>query len=46
MAEAGCSSKEIMAITGHQTDKEVTRYTKAADQIHLSDRAMKAIGGS
>lgn len=46
MAEAGCSNKEIMAITGHQTDKEVTRYTKAADQIKLADRAMKAIGGS
>ena len=46
LAEAGCSNKEIMAITGHQTDKEVTRYTKAADQIKLSDRAMKAIGGS
>ena len=45
MAEAGCSNKEIMAITGHQTDKEVTRYTKAADQIKLADRAMKAIGG-
>ncbi len=45
MAEAGCSNKEIMAITGHQTDKEVTRYTKAADQIKLADRAMKAISG-
>lgn len=45
LAEAGCSNKEIMAITGHQTDKEVTRYTKAADQIKLADRAMKAIGG-
>jgi len=46
MAEAGCSNKEIMAITGHQTDKEVTRYTKAADQVRLADRAMKALGGS
>lgn len=46
LAEAGCSNKEIMAITGHQTDKEVTRYTKAADQKRLADRAMKAIGGS
>lgn len=45
LAEAGCSNKEIMAITGHQTDKEVTRYTKAADQKRLADRAMKAIGG-
>lgn len=46
LAEAGCSNKEIMAITGHVTDKEVTRYTKAADQKRLADRAMKAIGGS
>lgn len=45
MAEAGCTNKEIMAITGHQTDKEVTRYTKAADQKLLADRAMKALGG-
>lgn len=45
MAEAGCTNKEIMAITGHQTDKEVTRYTKAADQKRLADRAMKALGG-
>lgn len=45
LAEAGCSNKEIMAITGHQTDKEVTRYTRAADQKRLADRAMKAIGG-
>lgn len=45
MAEAGCSNKEIMSITGHRTDKEVTRYTKAADQKRLADRAMKALGG-
>lgn len=45
MAEAGCSNKEIMSITGHKTDREVTRYTKAADQKVLSDRAMKAVGG-
>lgn len=46
LAEAGCSNSEIMAVTGHKTDKEVTRYTKAASQITLSDRAMQAIGGS
>jgi integrase len=43
MAEAGCTNKEIMAITGHKTDREVTRYTKAADQIRLADRAMEAL---
>lgn len=43
MAEAGCTNKEIMAITGHKTDREVTRYTKAADQVRLADRAMEAL---
>ena len=32
LAELGCTEFEIMAITGHQTSKEVTRYTKAASQ--------------
>ncbi len=32
LAELGCSEFEIMAITGHQTSKEVTRYTKGASQ--------------
>jgi len=40
MAEAGCSNQEIKAITGHKTEAEVTRYTKAADQRNLADLAM------
>lgn len=32
LAELGCSEFEIMAITGHKTSKEVTRYTQAARQ--------------
>lgn len=32
LAELSCTEYEIMAITGHQTSKEVTRYTKAASQ--------------
>ena len=32
LAELGCTEFEIMAITGHQTSKEGTRYTKAASQ--------------
>jgi integrase len=32
LAELGCSEFEIMSITGHQTSKEVTRYTKGASQ--------------
>ena len=40
MAEAGCSNQVIKAITGHKTDKEVSRYTAAADQVRLADQAM------
>jgi integrase len=40
LAEAGCSSKEIAAITGHRTLKEIERYTRAAEQRHLATSAM------
>jgi integrase len=40
LAELGASEHEIMAITGHQTSKEVTRYTRAARQVLLADSAM------
>jgi integrase len=39
LADLGKSEHEIMAITGHQTSKEVTRYTKAARQKVLAARA-------
>jgi integrase len=38
-AEAGCSNQEIKSWTGHTTDSEVSRYTKAADQRTLSNAA-------
>lgn len=38
-AEAGCSNQQIKAWTGHSTDSEVARYTKAASQEILSDAA-------
>lgn len=43
LAEAGCSAHEIMAISGHQTLAEVTRYTVAANRIHLAERAVAAM---
>lgn len=43
LAEAGCTPHEIMAITGHTTLKEVTRYTAAADRRQLADRAFEKI---
>lgn len=45
MAEAGCSNQQIKAITSHKTDREVSRYTAAADQERLTDQAMAAAYG-
>jgi len=45
LAEAGCTNQQIKAITGHKTDKEVARYTAAADQMRLADQAMDALAG-
>jgi integrase len=42
LAEAGCSHAQIKAITGHRTDKEVTRYIQAASQRNLADQALAA----
>jgi integrase len=41
LAELGASAREIMAITGHQTAKEVDRYTKGARQKRLAASAMQ-----
>lgn len=43
LAEAGCSSLEIMAIAGHVIRKEVERYTKARRRVILDDRAMQRL---
>jgi integrase len=43
LAEAGCSTHEIMAISGHVTLAEVERYTKAANQARLAKRAMARV---
>jgi integrase len=40
LANAGCSEREIMAITGHKSVAEVSRYTKARDQAQLAERAI------
>ena len=40
LAEIGCAAHEIMAITGHDSLKEIERYTRGRDQIALADRAM------
>jgi integrase len=43
LAEAGCTAHQIMAITGHKTLREVTRYTEAADRQGLAAAAMAKI---
>ena len=40
LAEAGATDREIMAITGHRTAKEVTRYTASADQKKRAQNGM------
>jgi len=40
LAEGGSSSKEIAAVSGHKSLKEIERYTAAADQRVLSRSAM------
>ncbi|RVT84610.1 integrase [Rhodobacteraceae bacterium CCMM004] len=45
LAELGCTEFEIMAITGHQTSKEVTRYTRSASQKVRAAAALQKITG-
>jgi integrase len=46
LAELGASDREIMAVTGHQTAKEVDRYTKAARRKVLAESAMARMAGT
>jgi integrase len=41
MAEGGASSKQMAAVSGHKTLKEIERYTAAAEQPKLAKLAMK-----
>lgn len=40
LAEVGCSVNEIASISGHKSLAEIERYTKAADQKLLAERAI------
>ena len=40
LAEAGCSDREIMAITGHRTHAMVSRYLQGADQKNKARAAI------
>jgi integrase len=41
LAEAGCSTHEIAAITGHASLREISRYTRAVDQRRLAVAAIR-----
>lgn len=43
LAEAGCTAHEIMAISGHRSLAEVTRYTVAASRRDLAKRAIASL---
>lgn len=45
LAEAGCTSKEIAAITGHKSLREIERYTAGAEQRILAASAMGRLKG-
>jgi integrase len=45
LAEEGCTAKEIAAISGHKTLREIERYTSAADQRKLARSAMEKVNG-
>lgn len=40
LAEAGCTEKQIGAISGHASPNELAKYTKAANQVLLARAAM------
>lgn len=47
LAEAGCSEREIMAITGHRSSATVSRYVKKAKQRVMAEAAIiKMFGGA
>jgi len=43
LADAGCSAKQIAAVTGHRTLQEVAHYTADADQEKLARDAMERL---
>jgi integrase len=43
LAEAGCTTKQIMSVLGHKSLAEAERYTKEADQIRLATDAMSRL---
>ena len=44
LAEAGSTTKEIAAVSGHRSLSEIENYTAAADQVRLARAAMAKLG--
>lgn len=44
LAEVGCTTLEIAAVTGHKSLKEIERYTKGSNQLNLAKAAMGKAG--
>jgi enterobacteria phage integrase len=45
LADAGCTTHEIMAVLGHTTLAEAERYTREADQVRLGSSAVVKLEG-
>lgn len=43
LAELGCTTEQIKAVTGHATDKEVSRYTQGARRRVMAESAMQLV---
>ena len=46
LANVGCSTDQIRAITGHRSPTEVAHYTRSADQKRLAQQAMAMLIGA
>ncbi len=44
LAEHGATTKEIASMSGHRSLREIERYTRAADQRKLAQRAITKLG--
>lgn len=44
LADAGCTAHQVMAVLGHRSLSEATRYTKGADQRRNAEAAIARLG--
>lgn len=43
LAEAGCSALQIQAVLGHRSLREMEKYVREADRVHLADTAIATL---